>query len=549
MTESQQAEAVAALQRSLGARRIETHISYVLLADGQAWKIKKAVDLGFLDFSTLRQREFYCREELRLNRRTAARLYLEVVPLTGTPARPKLGGHGTPIDWALHMREFDQAGLWDRMADTGTLRAEHIDAGIEALCALHNAAAVAAPDAPFGQPAQVRAPLLDSLAALRRLCSAPQDGAQLDALAAWEADAFARLQPALAQRAQAGRVRECHGDLHLGNITQFEGRTTLFDCLEFSAALRWTDVMSDLAFIGMDLQAHGLPRLAQRWINGHIERSGDHDGLQVLRYYQVHRALVRAKVAALRDAQRSVEAEGHAQSGRKLHHYLKVALDCSRARTPVLMVTHGFSGSGKTTSTQSLLELCGAIRIRSDVERKRLFGLAPLARSDKAASQRLYGAEATQVTHERLHGLAELALRSGYSVILDATFLARSQRDAARALADRLGVPWLLLDFRASEELLRQRVAARAARADDASDAGLAVLEQQLAQAQPLQADELADAFVIDAAARHDDAAEAALWAPLLRRIGPRTAAASEPAAADLGGRQVAARPAAPRCP
>ncbi len=299
-----QAQASPAAPDRAGVQLIETHISYVLLAGGFAYKIKKAVDLGFLDFRALRQREFYCREELRLNRRTAPELYLDVLPLTGTLSRPCIGGAGPAMDWVLRMRAFDQDGLWDRLATRGQLQPAHIDAGTEALCALHDAAAVAAPDHPAARPQQVRAPVRESLAALRQACLTPHECARLDTLSDWEARTFEQLHDAFERRARAGRVRECHGDLHLGNVTEFEGRTTLFDCLEFNAALRWTDVMSDVAFMAMDLHAHGLPRLAHRFVNGMVERSGDHDGLRVLRYFALYRALVRAKVAALRDAQR-----------------------------------------------------------------------------------------------------------------------------------------------------------------------------------------------------------------------------------------------------
>jgi uncharacterized protein len=516
----EQRQAVAALRQALGAQLIETHISFVLLAGGLAYKIKKAVNLGFLDFRTLAQRRFFAAEELRLNRRTAPDLYLDILPLTGSAAQPRLGGEGEPIDWVLRMRAFAQDGLWDRLAASGGLQAAHIDAGVEALCALHRNAAVTSPGDPVGQATQVRAPLRDSLAALQGLCATADERTRLEALDAWERHAFDTLRDAFDQRQREGRVRECHGDLHLGNVTQFEGRTTLFDCLEFSAALRWTDVMSDVAFMAMDLKSHGLGRLGHRFVNGYVECSGDVAGLRVLRYYQVHRALVRAKVAAMRGAQFPAGDAQRAQAAHTLDHYLDVALEYTRASPPVLMLTHGLSGSGKTLLTQSLLELCGAIRLRADVERKRLFGLDALSRSDAALKARLYSAEATQATQARLREMATLALQAGCSVILDATFLARSQRQQARRLAQDIGVAFVLLDFRAGEPCLRERVRQRALRGDDASEADLAVLQQQLLQAQPLDEDERATAFEVDAEMAFDEAAMPARWAPLLRRLG-----------------------------
>lgn len=519
---AEQARAVAALRQALGAQLIETHISFVLLAGGFAYKIKKAVNLGFLDFSTLAQRRFYCDEELRLNRRTAPMLYLDVLPLCGTADEPTLGGDSAVIDWVLRMRSFAQDGLWDRLASKAALLPGHIDALVEALCALHRDAAVAAADDPVGQAAQVRAPLRDSLVALRGLCREPEQRAELQALQQWEASAFEALRSRFDERARAGRVRECHGDLHLGNVTQVEGRTTLFDCLEFSAPLRWTDVMSDVAFMAMDLHSHGLDRLARRFVNAYVERSGDAAGLRVLRYYQVHRALVRAKVAALRAEQLDASASEprRSQAASALRHYLDVALAFTRHDPPALLITHGLSGSGKTALTQSLLELCGAIRIRADVERKRLFGLDALARSDAALEPQLYSQAATEATQARLHELATLALGSGYSVILDATFMAHAQRQRSRALAGSLGARFVILRFQASADTLRERVSKRAQRADDASEADLSVLEDQLTHAQPLQDDELAAVFDVDAEVAFNEASMATRWAPLLQRLG-----------------------------
>jgi aminoglycoside phosphotransferase family enzyme/predicted kinase len=524
-----QSRLVAALRQRLreaadGApvELIETHISYVLIAGEDAWKIKKALNLGFADFSTLAQRRFYCNEELRLNRRTAAQLYLGVRPVTGTAEQPTLDGNGPVLDWVLHMRAFAQDGLWDRLAARGALGAAQIDALVEELCELHRGAAVAGEHSAHGRPEQVRAPMSDNLDVLDTLCRAGDEREWLQRLRQWEGQAFDTLRRVFAQRQAAGRVRECHGDLHLGNVTQIDGRAVLFDCLEFSAELRWTDVFSDVAFMAMDLRSQGLDALSHRFVNAYVERSGDAEGLRVLRYYGVHRALVRAKVAALRAAQLAVAAAPAERTAARqgLHHYLQVALRGSRHPTPALMLTHGFSGSGKTAATQGLLEACGAIRFRADVERKRLFGLQALQRCDAAQQALLYSSQASRATYARLLELATPALLGGFSVILDATFLAREARQQARALAERLGMRFAILDFEARPETLRERVRRRALRADDASDADLAVLEWQLSHAQPLQDDERESLVVFDAEAALDERAAASRWAPLLSGLG-----------------------------
>ena len=492
LTLPEQTRMVEFLQRSLRAQTgaevlmIETHISFVLVASDFAYKFKKAIDPGFLDFTTLARRRHFCDEELRLNRRLAPALYLDVVPVTGSLDAPRLAGTGAVIDCAVRMRPFAQDALWDRIAARGALQASHVDALIGPLCDFHGAAAVADATGALGTAAQVRAQMLDNLAALETLLTGGNDRARLDTLRRWEGKAFAALQGAFAERLHAGRVRECHGDLHLGNVAQIEGRPTVFDCIEFNDEFRWIDVMSDLAFLAMDLQAHSRADLAHRVVNAYLERSGDHAGARVLRYYTVHRALVRAKVAGLRAAQQALPAAAPA------HAYLELALAAARAPAPALLITHGPSGSGKTTLTQGLVEALGAIRLRADVERKRLFGLDALARSGAALNGGPYSSEATRATYARLCELARPALEGGYNVVLDATFLHREQRDSARRLAAALGLRFVILDFTVDEAVLRERVRQRAARADDASEADLAVLAAQLRDAEPLGADERA---------------------------------------------------------
>ncbi len=528
----EQARMVRALRSQLSAEQgcevllIETHISFVLVGTDYAYKIKKALKNAFLDQSTLALRRHACEEELRLNGRLAAGLYLGVVEIGGSVATPLLNGCGRVIECAVKMRAFDQAGLWDRLATRRTLRAAHLDELARVLAPVHAAAAVADPAARLGSPEQVRAPLIDSLDDIDRLLRAPADRKRLRQLRAWEAAAFWRLAPALSERLGAGRVRECHGDLHLGNVTLIDGRTTVFDGIEFNDDFRWIDVMSDVAFMAMDLHAHGLSRLAHRFVNAYLEHSGDYDGVRVLHYYLVHRALVRAKVELLRGAQVAAAAPEAAQHSTAASHYLELALRCSRPASPLLMLTHGLSGSGKTTLTQGLLESSGAIRIRADVERKRLAGLPALARSDSPSGSPpfsgLYSAEMTAVTYARLLELAGPVLAGGHHAILDATYLRRSQRDAARCWARTRHVPLLVLDFDADVEVLRQRVRQRAAEAADASEADEAVLAAQMRSAEPLQADELGAVFQcrpLPESARSVDGEVQADWAPLLERL------------------------------
>jgi hypothetical protein len=358
--------------------------------------------------------------------------------------------------------------------------------------------------------------MLDTLFALDEGLGNSADRNRLHTLRTWEMRSFASLRTAFLQRRRDGRVRECHGDLHLGNVVQIDGRSTAFDCIEFSEDLRWIDVMSEVGFMAMDLEHHGRADLAHRFVNAYLERSGDYAGVRVLRYYKVYRALVRAKVAALRQVQQAALAvDPCVAAADTVRPYVDLALRCSRPPPPVLMITHGPSGSGKTTLTQSLIEASGAIRIRADVERKRLCGLDALARSGSPPGAGLYSQEATAATYTHLLERAAEVLAGGCSVVLDATFLQRAQRDEARRCAAELGVRWLILDFDAEPDVLRERVRQRAARGDDASEADLQVLAAQLQTAEPLEADELPAVFRCGPATPDGDGEMRADWSQL----------------------------------
>jgi aminoglycoside phosphotransferase family enzyme/predicted kinase len=463
---------VQALAASLQARVVETHISWVLLGPRDAWKLKKPVRLPFLDYGSLEARRRCCEEELRLDRRLAPGLVLGVVPITGEAA-PRLGGDGPPIDHALHMRRFPDGALLAERLAAGTLDAATIDATAALLAGFHAAAPVAPAGSGWGSPdrrAAVALAACDGAAAAL--------GQPLDALRATLQDQAAQLQPLWAQRLADGWVREGHGDLHLANLLAEDGTVAAFDGIEFDPALRWIDVLDDLAFALMDLAAQGRRDLAFRLLDGWLERVGGQAGLPALPFACAYRALVRAQVQALRG--------DHAGARR----YLAAARGWLDLPPPVLAITHGLPGSGKSWRSQQWLQDQGAVRLRSDVERKRLAGLPALADS-RAAGLDLYTAEMTARTYARLFALARPLLAAGLPVVLDAAFLRRAEREAARDLARQAGAGFALLACEAPMPELRRRLQARRG---DASEADVAVLERLAAVAEPLGPDERATA-------------------------------------------------------
>lgn len=497
-------------------QKLETHISYVFLAGPYAYKVKKAVDLGFLDFTTLSRRHFYCQEELRLNRRLAPAMYLDVIPITGSHAHPRLGGDGVPIEYAVKMRRFAQEDLFDALLARQCLTSAHIDRLADKIAAFHAAAAIASCADPHGSLDAIAQPALENFAQIRRTAAASAELADVEALEQWTLDQRTALAEEFRARKAGGFVRECHGDFHLGNIAIVDEDITIFDCLEFSANLRWIDVMNEVAFLIMDLRDKKRPDLAQRFLNRYLEISGDYDGLRVLRFYVVYRAMVRAKVHALRAAQPGVSAEQKAAALREYRNYVALARQQIHVARAAVLITHGLSGSGKTTHTQVLLETCDAVRIRSDLERKRLHGLAPLARSGSTVAAGMYTSENTASTYQRLADLASRIVAAGYVVIADATFIERRQRDRFRALAVTAGIPFLILDFAIPAAMLRARVSERARSQRDASEADVPVLEHQLKTQEPLRPDELSYAVPCDSL--HAPSRDA--WLPILRRLG-----------------------------
>lgn len=483
---------------------VETHISWVLLTGSYAYKIKKPVDFGFLDFTTLARRRHYCEEELRLNRRLAPELYLEVVPISGTADAPRLGGADTPIEYAVKMRQFPQEAQLDRVLAHGELTRAHAAALAATLARFHRSAAVAGADTAYGTPESVWRPMAQNFAQIRAHVRGQDEIELLDHLQHWSEDRCDALQDLLVQRKRDGYIRECHGDAHLGNIVLLDGQPLLFDCIEFNPELRWIDVISEIAFLTMDLRDRGRDDLAHRVLNDYMQATADYGALPLLRLYQVYRALVRAKVSCLRLGQTGLGETERQETQRRVRNYLRLAARFTEAAPAPLMITCGLSGSGKTTVTDEVLESQGALRLRSDVERKRLFGFDADARTGSAVGGGVYSAEASARTYRHLAALAESIVRAGFPALVDAAFLKRVQRNAFAQLAQRLAVPFVIFECEAPAALLRERVSERAASARDASEATVAVLETQLQLREPVGADEAQHVFTIHTGSTND---------------------------------------------
>lgn len=470
-------------------RLIETHISWVFLAGSYAYKLKKPVDLGFLDFSSLARRKHFCEEELRLNRRLAPAIYQDVVTLRRTAGGLRFGDSGEIVEYAVRMRRFPQSGQLDRQLAAGRLDEQDVDRIAALVGAFHRSTDLAPAAAEWGSPRTVAAPAFENFIQMETLW--PES--RVAELKRWTEQTWARLAMRFAIRRATGHVRECHGDLHLRNMARIGGEFVAFDGIEFDPALRWIDVISDTAFLFMDLESRDRPRLAWRFMNRWLEITGDYSGMDLLPWYVVYRHMVRAKVDAIRLGQGTLGDEEAAHLGRRIRHHLDLAGAWLGQGSGGLLMTWGLSGSGKSRLAASLGGALPAVVLRSDVERKRLLGKGS---RDMPLDLGIYSRTASDLTYGRLLDLTRKILTSGFRVIVDASFLEPARRAPFVDLAARLGVPHLFLRCEAPPEILRERVVRRAQEGHDPSDAGPEVLAAQMSRYQSLGPE--TDSLVVD---------------------------------------------------
>ncbi len=451
----------------------ETHISSVLLTGPFAYKIKKPVQFDFLDFSSLEKREYYCRQELELNRRLCPDLYREVLPIGGSCDSPVLDQGKNVIEYAVKMEQFPEENLLSKLAEAGDLNRRLIDTLCDEIVDFQDRVD-SSPPVEVGTFGEIKNEAMNNFEPFEEKMSQEDLRYWIKPVKEWTAKELSHLRNFLRQRRETGYVRHGHGDMHLGNMVQIDDQVQIFDCVEFNENFRWIDVINELAFLLMDLRHRNHHQLANRLRNRYFSRTGDYEGLKVLNVYRMYRAMVRAKVNIL-DGARTEALE-----------YLETAHDFLDRSGPILIITHGMSGSGKTTFTDRILESLGALRVRSDIERKRLADIPLTETPSESQKDQVYSPEMTEKTYKRLGHLAEIIIQAGYPAIVDATFLKQRYRKKIAKLADELGVKFRIVNFDFEEEILRKRLRQRNERQDVISDADVNILETQRNAAEPL---------------------------------------------------------------
>jgi len=479
---------------------LETHISWIILTGPFAYKIKKPVIFDFVDYSTFGARKEYCQKEVELNRRFAPNLYLDVVPIREVDGKLMVGNESLetsdnrhqsePIEYAVKMRQFPQEAIVAARLQSPELSAEVVEQFGKYIADFHESIESAIPTIHCVQSERIEADALENFANLREAFQDDVRTTTLDQLEHWTSDQFKLLEPEFQRRLNAGLVRRCHGDLHLKNVIQIDGQLIAFDGIEFNEEFQWIDGLSEIAFPVMDFVARGRADLGWRLLNSYLEATGEYREIDVLRFYLVYRAMVRAKVTWLNPKNHPDEKmvpENDSEDGLNIDKlegtwdkYLAAASYFAFELKPKLFITHGFSGSGKSMLAMQVIDSEGGVRIRSDVERHRL------SKSFKISDE--YSPEMDDWVYSQLLELAKSTLKAGLPVVVDATFLKKHRRARFEMLAREFEVEFEIIDCDAPFEELCRRIQLREF---DPSEATIDVLKLQMETHDPLTTEEL----------------------------------------------------------
>jgi len=465
---------------------IQTHISYVFLAGDFVYKVKKPVDLGFLDFTTLEKRRHFCQEEVRLNRRLCPGIYLDVVPIAYVEGNVAVDAAGTVVDYAVKMKRLPEERMMGHLLEKDAVTAEMVRALARRLAEFHASAETGPDIEAFGSLETIAGNWRENFEQTEPYVGFTITARQFQEIREYVEGFLVREAPLLQQRVAQGRVRDCHGDLRAEAVC-FQDGICIFDCIEFNQRFRYSDVVADLAFLAMDLDFRGRPAMSDELVGLYLEMSGDSTLPLVLGFYKCYRAYVRGKVEGFLLAEPEVPATQMTAARGRARAYFRLAHSYARRRTPCTLINMaGLSGTGKSFLANALAGRLGAVVISSDVVRKRLAGVEPTERHIEPWERGIYAPELTERTYEAMLEEAEPHLGYGRPVILDATFLLRRHREAARDLARRRGVRYLAVECLAEESVARERLARRTEDPWTASDGRWEIFAVQRERFEPL---------------------------------------------------------------
>lgn len=450
---------------------VQTHISYVFIAGDIVYKIKKPVNFGFLDFTSIEKRKFYCEEELRLNRRLAPSTYLDVVSIAQDSAgNVILGKEDNVIDYAVRMKKLPADKMLKTLLAAGEADEKVIDAVADKIAAFHKVAETGGRIDEMGGIATIRRNHEENFAQTMNYVNITIPEYQYNFIKDYVENFLAEKKALLEKRVTGHKIRDCHGDLHLEHIC-IADEIIIFDCIEFNERFRFGDVAAEVAFLTMDLDFNGYPQQAESFVKSYLRYSNDTDMLILLNFYRCYYAYVRGKVISFRLDQKDMQAVERSQIANTAGRYFDLAYTyAANLEKPVLILTAGLMGCGKSYQARNLAARFGAQIIRTDVLRKELLNINPTDQHHAEFGHGIYSDDVSRHTYGRAYELAVSLINTGKSVIIDASFKRRTERQEARQLAQKLDVPFYIIECTCRDEIVKMRLDKRAREKDNASD-------------------------------------------------------------------------------
>lgn len=491
--------------------KVETHISYLFFTGLHAYKVKKAVDFGFLDFTSLEKRKYYCEREVALNQRLSPNVYLHVAEIREANGVYTIDGPGETVEYAVVMRQLDHRDAMDQVLTRGELTTRQLEQIAECLAVFHRDAGQSEEITSLGGLQTVRENVQENFKDTE-----PYRGRTIDP------DAYARIRayseafmdvckPTFQRRADSGYIRDCHGDLHMDHVFLGE-EVAIIDCIEFSDRYRYSDVANDVAFLAMDLEYAGRPDLAATFEDAYLEASGDTGSLEVMNFYKCYRAYVRAKVDSLRLDQVAGDAIELGRAQTRAERHIALADSYATSTVPMLTITAGLMGTGKSRVAELLAQRLKAELISSDVLRKEMAGIPATERRYQNWEEGLYSPEALDQTYQEMHGRAAKTLASGGSVVLDASYRRRTWRQDALKVAREAGVPFIALECVAPTDVVRARLDTRTEQSDIPSDGRWELYQQQAAAFESITEFSHDDHIVLDTSSTEEETERQGLY-------------------------------------